>query len=310
MGLASGFDRCCRRGVRRSLWLLLALAASCTPLRPLDAVDDTGARDAARPMMDAFASDTPVPGSDAFIATVDAAASDTPVSDAPAIDARSEDSSVIARSDSGRDAATSDTRATPDAPSAASDLVAWYPFDTTRDATGNGHDLTNVGVSFAGPIGTFGPTDRLWTASAPDFSEIVGVTMWVRPSMSGGGPGTRATLIDRDGHLDIYQRLAGALRCTWGGGMATASGSRALASGTWTHVACVFEPGRLSLYVAGTLDTSSAAGSSIPATMGNLQVGQACCTGSDAFVGDLSDVRLWRRAPSAMEIAALAADPP
>ena len=309
MGLASCCERCCRRGVRRSLWPLLALAASCTPLRPLDPADDAGGRDAARTMMDAFTTDAPVPpGADTFIATMDAATSDAPADDTPASDARSEDSSVIARSDSGRDAAMPDAR--PDAPVAPSDLVAWFPFDTTRDATGNGHDLTNVGVTFAGRIGTFDTADRLWTASAPDFSEIVGVTMWVRPSMGGGGPGTRATIIDRDGHLDIFQRLSGSLRCTWGGGAAIASGSRTLASGTWTHVACVFGAGQLTLYVGGSVDTTAAAGASTPPPTGNLQVGQACCAGADAFAGDLSDVRLWRRAPSAMEISALAADPP
>jgi len=240
----------------------------------------------------------------------DAPASDAPASDAPAPDAPAPDAPDAGGTprDAGRDAASRDAWA-PDAASSSSDLVAWYPFDGTRDTTGRGHDLMNVGVTFSGAIGTFGTGDTLWTPHATDLGEIVAVSLWVNPEILGGGM-ARATLVDRDGHVDLTIRLGGTVRCVWGGGAATASGTTPVIVGTWTHFACVYDGTMVTLYRDGMVEASAPLmGSTLPASA-PLQVGQSCCTGLDPLRGQLSDVRLWRRVPTVTEIAALAGDPP
>ena len=120
----------------------------------------------------------------------------------------------------------------------------------------------------------------------------------------------RATLVDRDGHVDLTVRLGGTVRCVWAGGAATASGAEPLIVGTWTHLACVYDGTTVTLYRDGRVDGSAPLMRATLPASANLQVGQSCCTGLDPLRGQLSDVRLWRRVPTAMEIAALAGDPP
>jgi len=331
VGLASGAQRWCGRAVRRYFWLGLALAMGCTPLRPLDPEDDSGVPHAAQPSMEArldaprtlFADAVVLDAPGADVLGSDAPGFDAPGADAPGADVLSSDATIpdatltdggtdggsIARADAGPDAASRDAW-TPDAFSPGTDLVAWYPFDGTRDTTGRGHDLMNAGVTFAGAIGTFGTGDTLWTPHAADLSEIVAVSLWVNPEALGGGGMGRTTLIDRDGHVDLTVRLGGTLRCVWGGAAATASGTTPLTVGTWTHLACVYDGTTLTLYRNGMVEASAPLTSATLPASANLQVGQSCCTGLDPLRGQLSDVRLWRRVPSAMELSALAGAPP
>ncbi len=75
--------------------------------------------------------------------------------------------------------------------------------------------------------------------------------------------------------------------------------------GRWYHVAGIFSPGSLSLYVDGALiGTGSTAVTSISNTSDNLNIGRHN-TGSEPFPGSIDDVRIYNRALSAAEIKQL-----
>ncbi len=185
-----------------------------------------------------------------------------------------------------------------------SDLVAWYPFSSTTDVTGHGHDLSNSGVAFADPIATFGGGDTLTTPDAPDLDQILSLALWARPDMRRGN---RMGLVDREGSWGIFIQPAGTVECNIYG--STRILSAAIPLDTWTHVACVFDAGTVRLYVGGTEVASTMTGT-MAAGSSRVQIGQNCCDGADEFRGDLSDVRFYRRVLTDGDVGTLSADPP
>jgi hypothetical protein len=199
----------------------------------------------------------------------------------------------------------------PDAYDVRGDLVAWYPFgsDPLSDASGNGHTLMNTGVTFGGRLGTFSTGDILITPDAADLDQVVALTAWIRPS-SIPTAGNRMGVVDRDGSFGLFLYDRGRPSCSLTGDRLFAPDGAAMA-GVWTHVACVRDATAMTvrLYVNGVeRATTEAAGIADGAS--RLQVGQNCCDNADAFTGDLSDIRLYRRAITAAEVAILAATPP
>lgn len=278
---------------------LLLVLAGCTPLRGLDEpAADAQAIDASR--------------SDAAMAPVlDAASPDAPGLDAPGLDAPGADASrVDAPNDASRTDAPSVDAPALDAwrePDAGSGLIAWYPFDGTRDATGLAHTLTSTGVTFTGAIATLSAGAMLSTPSAADLDEITALSLWVRPSEIGGGIGTRVSFVARGEAITVLLRFTALPRCTLAGG--SVNGTTELVANVWTHVACVRDGTTMTLYTNGVATGTGTATGLPMASSSELRLGLSS-SGTDALVGDLSDVRFYRRPPTAMEIAALAADPP
>ncbi|MBN8610814.1 MAG: LamG domain-containing protein [Deltaproteobacteria bacterium] len=287
----------------RAVWVSIVLAG-CTPLRALDETfEDARALDARTSdvgPLDARSFDAP--RSDA--PELDAPGFDAPGLDAPGLDAWAPDAFRATTDAPILDAPLFDAWRAPDTGGA---LIAWYPFDSTRDATGLGHTLVSTGVTFTGSIATLGASAMLSTPTATDLDEITAVSFWVRPSELGGGIGTRAFLVSRGDVLTLFLRFTALPRCTLAGG--SVNGTEALVADVWTHLACVRDAATMTLYTNGVATGASTATTTPVPSSAELWLGQSS-TGEDPLLGDLSDVRLYRRAPSAAEIAALAADRP
>ncbi len=89
-----------------------------------------------------------------------------------------------------------------------------------------------------------------------------------------------------------------------GGTQTTVNADAPLATGQWIHVAAVLETNTASLYINGVL-AEQASGQLTPATVlrTNNYVGLAIFGNDVSFAGALSDIRIWRGARSAEEIA-------
>lgn len=270
---------------------MLGALGACTPLRPLD--DDAG-----RPPTDASgpdalgldASGVDAPGLDAYA---------PPVPDAPV---------------PGTDAWAPDAPAPPDAwsPDAfvvPEGLIAWYPFDGARDATGRGHDLTITGATLAGTVLQVGSGDRVSTPYQPDLDGIRAISLWVQTAAPPALLDNRAGLLDHDAMFGLFHMSTGMVSCNLGGGMTRLSSSAPLPLGRWVHVVCAHDGTTVRLYFSGELMGSLAAPLPAPST-GAVQIGQNCCDGRDELEGSLADVRIWSRAPTASELAAMVATPP
>jgi hypothetical protein len=97
-----------------------------------------------------------------------------------------------------------------------------------------------------------------------------------------------------------------------GTGFAGVTSAVGVPAGSWHHVAGTFDGTELAVYIDGQLAaTTSASGSLSPATGTNLMVGADPVNPVDKFTGVVDEVRVYNRALSAAEIAALhaASDP-
>lgn len=120
-------------------------------------------------------------------------------------------------------------------------------------------------------------------------------------------PVSRAGFIDNNGQWGMW--LGNNMRpyCTMSG--STVSGPTIL-TGTWTHVACVFDNLTYRIYVDGAL--FGTVNRQVPApTTGTdgLSVGQDCTAGGgagDPLTGAMDEVRIWASARSDAQIAAAA----
>lgn len=187
------------------------------------------------------------------------------------------------------------------------DLIAWWPFatdDPTRDVTGRGHTLTNVGVRFDGTVGYFEGGNQLHTPDAADLDEMTTITAWVRPTQL---QPTRMGVADRDGTWGIFIRPTGEPQCILQGNAAIAGPPMALDQ--WTHLACTAEAGITRFYVNG-MQVGEAAGTRPFDSASRVQIGQNCCDGADELRGRMSDLRMYRRALASGEVASLAVSPP
>jgi len=170
-------------------------------------------------------------------------------------------------------------------------MVAWWPFSSTTDNTGHGHDLTNAGVVFADPVATFDNNDNLNTPDAADLDEIRTVAFWVRSSDTGRAMG----LVCRSTTWGLGFTSGLTLNCNMGGSRV----STTIASGSWTTLR------------AGPSVGAAGGSASLAGTTG-ITIGEPCtvASGTDELRGSMSDVRLYRRVLSDSEIASLAATPP
>lgn len=183
-----------------------------------------------------------------------------------------------------------------------SDLVAWYPFNGTTDASGHGHTLTATMVTFANPLATFVNNSRLNTPDAADLDEIVTVAFWARRTENRG-----MALACRMGSFALTTRNTGEMQCQMFGSAVLQSAVIPL--DTWSHVACVYDGGpsggTVTLFVDGS-PVSSGTGTIVAGNQ-PLRIGEGC---DDELRGDMTDVRFYRRALSSLEVSDLAARRP
>ncbi|MBO3747216.1 LamG domain-containing protein [Streptosporangiaceae bacterium NEAU-GS5] len=198
------------------------------------------------------------------------------------------------------------------------------------DVTGNGHTVTLTGgtswtagrtagsdraVAFDAAAHGYGATAGPVVSTAGSYS----VAAWVRLTDTSAYHG----VLSQDGaHNSGFQLQFDPTCSCWdlvvpasdavGATALVAGSSEPVATGTWTHLAAVFDAGAkvLKLYVNGRL-MSTAAGPSVPwQASGPFEVGRT--KWGDAFgshfAGDIDDVRAWQRVISATEISRLAGE--
>jgi hypothetical protein len=216
----------------------------------------------------------------------------------------------------------------PAAPAAEEGLVGHWSFDqiegtTVRDRSPH----ANHGTLLNSPVRVAG---RLGDGLAFDAAERQGVRMADSPSLSVTGPFTAAAWIKfthREGEqVAILEKWDSAdvasngfmfrvspsgkakLAVADASGHAELTGRAALPGETWTHVAGVFDGTSIRLFVNGALDRSERCPRVPTDGPSPVTIGQAP-SGGNRFTGAIDDVRLYSRALSEAEVAALAARP-
>jgi hypothetical protein len=215
------------------------------------------------------------------------------------------------------------------------DLVAYYPLDedagaVARDCSGHGHDGTVIstvdGGSWTPGIwgGGFrgdGTAGCIELGSPPDLlveQHAFTVATWVRAKTYSGPSSETRYVVGRALSADVRGwRVGGDSPSKLDFELAVPDASsifvnsNALATETWVHVAVTFEPGtRVALYVDGTLTSLN---TNVPKAIfadETASVRIACRGQNDRwFDGTIDELRIYRRALSAAEIAALANKP-
>jgi hypothetical protein len=155
----------------------------------------------------------------------------------------------------------------------------------------------------------FGLTDTLLGSdpNLPQGASPRTMALWVQPVSSGGTPETFFNY----GTFFNDQRfglLAVNSHDYFVGETHDLAGGVTLTDGAWHHVAATYDGATLSLYVDGTLDTSSTlAGVTLNTTGTAFAIGTTVGVSSrEPFHGNISDIRVYDRVLSSSEIGSLA----
>jgi hypothetical protein len=201
--------------------------------------------------------------------------------------------------------------------------VAAYSFDagegeTAEDLTGNGHDGTIEGASWArGKYGSGmefdGENDCVSIEATPDLqlTEEFTLEAWVRPTGAGEEANPFLTMEDEGAGEEeepwAYTFLAGEnevpkawVRKSGEEGFQGIYGTEPLPEHAWAHLALTDDGAKLRLYVDGELVRTTAA-PDVSAASGPLELG--CAFGSH-FEGRLDELRLYNRVLDGGELAA------
>ena len=198
---------------------------------------------------------------------------------------------------------------------------------TASDSSGNKRDGTLAGAVTHLTAGRVGGAVHLDGAAATyvelpdnllDAVRDVTIALWVRLTTStnrtkvfdfgsgtnGGSSAARTMYLA--GQWSGPMRFA--ITNTGSGGEQALMGTAALAVGVWTHVTVVLGPSGGTLYVNGAAVDSSAAVTLRPvdlATTPNVWLGRSQVTSTPNLDGDLDDFRIYDRALTAAEVAAV-----
>lgn len=144
--------------------------------------------------------------------------------------------------------------------------------------------------------------DRVTVPNTPALATPTAITVatWLRHP---GNLGFRSILDMRDSGTDGYDLYVdpmgkGFLRLN----ADTLTGNTAIGDGTWHHVVATYDGDALRLYVDGTLDTSSVIGSQAIDVSADLHIGRHFQTLNNTLGGDLSQVRMYGRALTDVEV--------
>jgi hypothetical protein len=189
---------------------------------------------------------------------------------------------------------------------------------TIADSSGNGHVGTcpaaRCPTATSGRIGSalhFSGNEYVVVPHHSDFAPAeLTLSAWVRDS---GGSSNVVSKILGPASLNSWQvfidsELVSSFRTATTPAGEHRVGRMAVTMDGWTHVAAVFDGAIKVTYVDGVLDEAAAPGSGLEYDDGDVYIGADLNGGSTVvyLVGDLDDIRFYRRALSAAEIAALA----
>ena len=131
-------------------------------------------------------------------------------------------------------------------------------------------------------------------------SKTLTVEAWIR---SNNTTGTRAIVSNHVGNTQFDLRTSGtSFNCFLGLGAYPVTGGTVV-TGTWQHVAMVYNNTSLTLYVNGVSVGNMAipATYALPASADNIMIGNTGYT--EPFNGDIDEIRIWNTALSADDIA-------
>ncbi len=197
-------------------------------------------------------------------------------------------------------------------------LVAAYGFNegsgaTTADVSGNGHTGTLTGATWttgkSGDALSFdGNGDWVTVNHAPPLSLTNGMTLeaWIRAASVTNW--RTVILKERPGGLayalyggDTTGRAAAYIRRSVDSGDTDATGSTALPTNAWVHVATTYDGVTLRTYVGGQQVASTPIAGTITTSLDPLRIGGNSVWG-EYFSGAIDEVRIYNRALTAAEI--------
>ncbi len=186
-------------------------------------------------------------------------------------------------------------------------LLVCIRFEDALVDEAHGRPFRGSGYGFsAGRVGRaleHGAADSVWMDSLTDLP-ILPFTFetWMRPTaLPSAG---RVGVVDFDGAFGVFMYPGGAIGCKASEQALTAPG--AVVSGTWAHLACVFEAGRIRAYVNGVEAADAASSYAGGSTTAGFRFGGNSPSGDD-FVGRIDEARFFSDARTPAEIAAAAA---
>jgi hypothetical protein len=220
------------------------------------------------------------------------------------------------------------------APDTTSGLAAHWKFDegqgdVAADSSGNGNDATfMVSADDAGPLGVA----PAWVAgklggalkfdglasylAAPDSASLdisgeLSITAWINGEDWPMPPAHIVRKLNDEGvggPVYVFRVQPNVLRTQIGmsdGARATVLGATVLPTNEWIHTALVYDGSEVRLYLNGQLDGSGDVSGEILQSDGELRIGLGDPAGH--MIGMIDDARVYNRALSLMDIAAISA---
>ncbi len=201
-------------------------------------------------------------------------------------------------------------------------LLAHWPFEENGgaiafDASGQGKDATLVnspqwapGIEGLGLSLTGSSDGGLAPASVvPGPLSALSIAAWVRHDT----PTSFSSIVDQrdavDDGYDLYLSDTGTafIRIN----ASTLVGATPIADGTWHHLAAVWDGGHLTVYVDGAPDASTVTPTTVVDVTGPVHLGRHFQLNSQfESAGSIDEVRIYDRALTASEVAALTASEP
>lgn len=189
-------------------------------------------------------------------------------------------------------------------------MVAWWPGDgSASDIAGSNGGSVVGGVTYA--AGRVGQAFRLDGATGyvqvPDSASLrvtgqITIDAWIYPAATGGRVVDKITAGGADGYLlDTYGGVVRLIVDSHG-----LSGTTAIPTGTWSHVAGVYDGTQMRVYLNGTLDGTLDTTAAIPANTLPVRIG-AASDGGSLFNGLIDEVEVFNRGLSQPEIQAIVA---
>ena len=192
-------------------------------------------------------------------------------------------------------------------------LAGYWNFDegtgsSTLDQSGNGNTGSWNGASggtnnthyVAGKVGSYmgsfdGTTNYIQIPSSTAYTSIQSKSMWVFISAAGN-----PYLMDEGGNDNWIQIASSHVRSATSGGCILDS-TMTVALNTWYYITTAFDGATSMLYINGSLDSSKSCSGNSP---GVVTIGSSS-GGAGGLNGFIDDVRIYSRALSASEVAAL-----
>jgi hypothetical protein len=202
-----------------------------------------------------------------------------------------------------------------------SGLVGWWKLNESgglqaRDSSGNGYHGTLVGKptwrreggAIGGALEFDGTGDYVVIGNQRQFdiTDEITVAAWIKVNRFDRnwqaivGKGDLSWRIARDRDRDCLQFAFNSVP-----NEQLLKGQIIVTDGQWHHVAGVYDGRQMSLYIDGQLDVSQATTTNIPVSDKPVYIGENSQARGRYWNGRISDVRVYRRALTPQEIAAL-----